>query len=129
VNLLQFRTAIQEAVAGSGVPIGEYHLASGEIVPAINAGNPPPGTTASGLEISINPSPVPEILPNFAGGSNVKRWQARIVNHDGAALDFEAVMDALFDRFFPAVPQYQAEIGEVAEQCLLSVLDDPADTG
>ncbi|KQR33121.1 hypothetical protein [Deinococcus sp. Leaf326] len=122
MNVAELRARVEAAL--TGVQLGEYRFPGGQTAPALYVGDPPKGTTASGLEVLIYPTPKPRIISTFGGGINLKSWQVRIVNHDDGDLD--GAMDAMGDAFdnMPT-PQLIPEAGDIAEQMLFSIPDDP----
>lgn len=130
--LAEFRAQVEAALAD--VVLGVYTLPNGESTPAVYVGDPPEGTTVSGLEVMIYPTPKPRIVNTFGGNLNIKSWQVRVINHPyppGVPVpeggnDLDAAIDAITDAF-PGMPTPQLieEAGDIAEQVLLTVPDDP----
>ncbi|GAA3995221.1 hypothetical protein GCM10022631_01730 [Deinococcus rubellus] len=121
---LEFRETLLATLADHGVSLGTYHVPELGDQPALWVGDPPEGTTIdSGLEVLIGNTKRPELVSTFGGNVKLEYWQLRIVNHgDG---DLEGAMDAVDDAFSPETPKYIPEVGDIAEQVLFSILDDP----
>lgn len=132
MDVLGLRQQVETAL--TDVALGEYTLPNGATTPAITVGDPPDGTTVSGLEVVIYPAPKPNIVNTFGGNINIKSWLVRIVNHPyppdelqpAGAGDLDAAMDAITDAF-PGMPTPQLieEAGDIAEQVLFTIPDDP----
>lgn len=124
MQLLDLRERVERALADAGVQLGTYHTQALGDVPALYVGDPPEGTTVDGLEVMIYPQPHSTVVSTFGGSIQVKRWRVRLIRHDAAA-DLEGATDALVEAFEAPTPQFIDEAGDIAEQVLVTIPDDP----
>lgn len=125
MDVLELRRRVENALVDAGVKVGTYTLPGGLTTPALYVGDPPQGTTATGLEVMILPNPRPRIVSTFGGGINVKSWEIRVVEHTDDA-DLDGALDALAEAFGPIpTPQLIPEAGDIAEQAIVTIPDDP----
>lgn len=109
------------ALAEGEVELGEYRLPKGSVAPAIYVGEPPEGTTATGLEVLIarNPRQVAPEAFQFLGYIEV--WPVRLINRGHQ--DLEAATNAIAQAFWPFEenPVLLPEGPETFEQVTFSV--------
>lgn len=124
MQLIDLRQRVEQALKAAGVELGTYHTPEQGDLPALHVGDPPEGTTVDGLEVVISPRPHSTVVSTFGGSIQVKRWRVRLVKHDETA-DIEAATDALVDAFAAPTPQFIDEVGDIAEQVIVTIPDDP----
>lgn len=112
-------------MADAGVQVGVYHTREMGDIPALYVGDPPKGTTVDGLEITIHQSSKPRIISTLGGNIVFKDWLVRVIKHDRKA-DIDAAVQAIAAAFDPVpTPQFIPEAGDIAEQVLFTIPDDP----
>lgn len=124
MQLIEVRQRVEQVLRDAGVKLGTYHTQEHGDRPALWVGDPPSGTTVDGLEVVIYPQPHSRVVSTFGGSIQVKRWRVRLIKHDRAA-DLEAATDALVDAFTAPTPQFIDEAGDIAEQVIVTLPDDP----
>lgn len=118
------RQRIEVALTGL---LGTYTLPGGEVVPALSMGDPPEGTTVTGLECLMATNPKP-ITPDMFGIPDLPRaYPVRLVNHDDGPDALQDATNALARWFWPFwdEPRLQEATADMPEQSTMSLLYDP----
>lgn len=98
-----------------------YTLPGGSETPAIYIGEPPEGTTATGLEVLITLNPRQKAPDAFQFLGYIESWPIRLVNRDH--VDLEAATNAIAKAFWPfdEDPVLLPESPQTYEQVTFSV--------
>lgn len=125
MSALAIRQAVEAALAAGGIEVGTYRLPDGEETPAVYLGNPPEGTTASGLEVLIALNPQRQTIDAFIP-LGIRDYPVRLVNWDGLPDVLEDATNAILRRFrmFGDEP---ALVPADPEQVTFSLTYDPQD--
>ena len=109
------------SLAAAGVVLGEYTLPGGSKTPAIRIGEPPKGTTATGLEVLIALNPRQTAPEAFQFVGYIEAYPIRLVNRDH--VDLEAATNAIAKEFWPFEedPVLLPESPQTYEQVTFSV--------
>jgi len=121
LSALEVRTRVEAALLAAGVPLGTYTLPGGQPTPAISVGDPPQGTTATGLEVLISRNPQQRAPDAFQFVGYIEAYPIRLVNRDH--VDLEAATNAIAQEFWPfdEDPVLLPESPQTYEQVTFSV--------
>ena len=122
----EFRAQIEEALAAGGVELGTYTYPGNATAPAICVGDPPEGTSVTGLEVLIARNPDRITLPGFEFVGFIEEWPVRFINWGNA--DLEEAVNALAVAFHPLAqdPQILPASPDYPEQLTLKITADPS---
>jgi hypothetical protein len=122
----ELRAQVEEALASSGVDVGTYTYPGGATAPAIYVGDPPEGTSVTGLEVLIARNPDRSTLPGFEFIGFIEEWPVRFINWGNA--DLEEAANALAVAFYPLAqdPQILPASPDYPEQLTLKITADPS---
>ncbi|MGY2892752.1 hypothetical protein [Deinococcus sp. UYEF24] len=122
----ELRAQVEEALASEGVEVGTYTYLGGGTSPAICVGDPPEGTSVTGLEVLIARNPDRSTLPGFEFIGFIEEWPIRFINWGNA--DLEAAANALAVAFHPLAqdPQILPASPDYPEQLTLKITADPS---
>ncbi|WP_339096191.1 hypothetical protein WDJ50_02560 [Deinococcus sp. VB142] len=120
--------ALRERVEAVLLPfLGTYTLPSGDSVPALWLGDPPEGTTVSGLECLISPNPRRDTVEAFQYLGAPLAYPIRLVNNAAEADALDIAVNVLAAHFWPFWddPVLLQATADIPEQTTLSLLYDP----
>jgi hypothetical protein len=120
------RAQVEAAFEASQVQIGVYTFPGGQTSPAICVGDPPEGTSVTGLEVLIARNPDRTTLPGFEFIGFIEEWPVRFINWGNA--DLEDAANALALAFHPLAqdPQILPASPDYPEQLTLKITADPS---
>ncbi|GAA5513645.1 hypothetical protein Dcar01_02389 [Deinococcus carri] len=128
MSALAIRRGVEAALAEAGVQVGTYRFPDGQEAPAIRVGDPPEGTTVTGLEVLISPNPKRQNIEAFIP-LGIQSYSVRLLNRAALPDVLEEATNAIAQRFWPFddEPRRLDASSAMPEQVGFSLLYDPTD--
>lgn len=126
MSALAIRRRVERALAEGGIEVGTYRLPDGTETPAVYVGNPPEGTTATGLEVQISPNPKKLGIEAFKYPGMPSAYPVRLLNWAGLPDVLEEATNAIAGYFWP-FDETPRLVPVDPEQYVFALLYDPED--